>query len=121
MDPKVDAVDNALSEALLSDDGSAKVMVGDSEVDEGFYVVDPATVTEFDAVPTAEDLDRFLTQTEGSDHEGVSIWFDETDGRYRMARVAVLDDQRRRRRGGRELRHQPVRRHLRRPDAQRRR
>ena len=56
-------------------------------------MVDPATVTEYDAEPTTEDITDFLNETEGSDYDGVSVWYDEADGRYRMARVGVFDNE----------------------------
>jgi hypothetical protein len=93
VDPKVDQADNAVSEALLMDDGTTMVMVGDQQVDEGFYVMDPATVTEYDAEPTTADITEFLNETQGSDYDGISVWHDETDGRFRMARVGVFDNE----------------------------
>ena len=120
VDPKVDAVDNAVSEALTMDDGSTLVMVGDEPVDEGFYVMDPATITEYDAEPTTKDITDFLNETEGSDYDGISVWYDEADGRYRMARVGVFDNEQDASRRSGELRHQPVRQHRRRRGDERR-
>lgn len=90
--PDVDDVDNEVSEGVLADDGSVKVMQGDQEVAEGFYVLDQATVTEFDSEPTADDIAQFLEATQESGMDGLSIWYDESDGRYRMARVGIFDN-----------------------------
>jgi hypothetical protein len=91
VDPKVDALDATVSDGLMADDGSVKVMRGDQEVNEGFYVVDQDTVTEFDAQPTEQELADFLTQTQSSNQSDVSLWYDDTDGTWRLARVQVYD------------------------------
>jgi hypothetical protein len=93
VDPEVDKVDDALSQSLTMDDGSTLVMVGDQLVDEGFYVMDHATVTEYDSELTTADITDFLNESAGSNFDGISIWYDEADGRYRMARVGVFDDE----------------------------
>jgi hypothetical protein len=93
VDPAVDKVDNAVSESLTMDDGSTMVMVGDQQVDEGFYVVDRDTISEYDSEPTTADITDFLNESAGSSFDGISVWYDEADGKYRMARVAVHDDE----------------------------
>jgi hypothetical protein len=91
VDPQVDAADTAVSQTLLMDDGSSLVMDGDAEVTEGYYVMDPATVTEVDGELTEQAISDFLTETAGSNFDAFSVWYDETDGRFRMARVGVFD------------------------------
>jgi len=91
VDPAVDAGDTAMSEALLLDDGSTLVMDGDEELTEGYYVMDPATITVVDGELTEEAISAFLTETEGSNYDAFSVWFNEADGQFRMARVGVFD------------------------------
>ena len=92
--PDVDAHDADVAEAVLSDDGSARIMLGDTEITEGFYVLDQATVTEYEADgPTADDITTFMEATSASGMDGLSIWYDEADGRYRMARASVHDNE----------------------------
>jgi hypothetical protein len=93
VDPEVDKVDNAVSQAIQANDGSAVVMDGDQQRTDGYYVVDHTTLSEYDEQPTVEDITNFLDETDGSSFDGVSAWYDEDDGRYRMARVDVFDDE----------------------------
>jgi hypothetical protein len=94
VDPQVDATDNALADALLADDQTSKTIDADGNpIEDGFFVADPKTVREFDTQPTQQDLLDFLGETEGSTFDDVSVWFNENDNTWRMARVSVHADE----------------------------